>query len=52
MMMYESIIAPPSIEGNEGKNLTVIDTMGLGLVLHSYNSRFKLLKSHKFHGSA
>ena len=32
--MYVSIVAPPSVEGNVGKNLTVIDTMGFGLVLH------------------
>ena len=32
MIMYVSIIAPPSIEGDEGKNLTVIDTLGFGLV--------------------
>ena len=43
MMMYASIVAPLLIEGNEGKNLTVIDTMGFGLVLHCYNFRFKLL---------
>ena len=28
-----SIVAPPLIETNEGKNLTVINTMGFGLVL-------------------
>ena len=28
-----SIVAPPSIEANEDKNLTVINTMGFGLVL-------------------
>ena len=43
MMMYVSIVAPPSIEGDEGKNLTVIDTMGFGLVLHCYSFKFKLL---------
>ena len=37
------IVAPPSIEGNEGKNLTVIYTMGFGLVLHCYSFGFKLL---------
>ena len=28
-----SIVAPTSIESNEGRNLTVINTMGFGLVL-------------------
>ena len=28
-----SIVAPPSIEANEGKNLTVINTMGFGLLV-------------------
>ena len=43
MMMYVTIVAPPSIEGNKSKNLTVIDTMGFGLVLHCYSFKFKLL---------
>ena len=34
---------PLLIEGNEGKNLTVIDTMGFGLVIHCCSFRFKLL---------
>ena len=28
-----STVAPPFTEGNEGKNLTVIDTMAFGMVL-------------------
>ena len=28
-----AIVAPTSIESNKGKNLTVINTMGFGLVL-------------------
>ena len=43
MMIYVSIVAPPSIEGNEGKNFTGIDAMGFGLVLHCYSFRFMLL---------
>ena len=43
MMMHVSMVAPPSIEDNEGKNLTVIDIMGFGLVLHCYSFIFKLL---------
>ena len=35
-----SIVATPSIEGNEGKNLALIDTMGFGLVLHCNSFRF------------
>ena len=30
MMMYVSMDAPPSIEGNKGKNLGVIVIMGFG----------------------
>ena len=33
-----SIVAPPSIVSNEGKNLTVIDTMRFGMVLLSVAS--------------
>ena len=43
MIMYVSIVGPPSIEGNKSKNLTVIDTMGFGLVLCCYSFRFKFL---------
>ena len=43
MMIYVSIVAPPSIEDNEGKNLTVVDTMGFGLVLRCCSFRFKFL---------
>ena len=40
---YVSIVTPLPIEGNEGKNLIGIDTMGFGLILHCYSFRFKLL---------